>query len=437
MSTAWDSVLSALAEEIGKAEVDTRIRPLRVVAITATAIRLQAPNKFFLDCVSDNLLATLRDSVSRVLGSKQILFEVCNSAQGELFPQKSFTRKAWPVIGVFLPTYTFENFVVGANNQFAHATAKAVAKQLGEHYNPLFIYGASGLGKTHLVNAIGHYALEGTPAARVAYLPAETFVSELIGAIRRERTDQFKGRFRNLELLIIDDVQFLAGRERTQEEFFHTFNSLYERRCQIVLTSDTMPQEISGLTERLRNRFEWGLIADIQPPDLETRIAILGKKAEAEGIGLPPDVASFVATHIDTNVRDLEGSLTRLGARASVNKTAITLDLAKEVLHNLLSRKEQTITVEAIQSAVCDHFSVRPTDLRSKRRTRNVALPRQLAMYLVRKLLHSSYPSIGSLFGGRDHSTVIHAVSVIERRIKEDPGFQATVERVERAIHGR
>lgn len=434
MSAAWDVVLASLSEEFGKEEVDRCIKPLRVVAITPTAVRLQAPNKFFLDCVSDKLLATLRQSVARVLGSRQVLFEVSNRAQGELFPLKSLTRKGSPVIGTFLPAFTFENFVVGPNNQFAHATAKAVAKRTGDHYNPLFIYGASGLGKTHLVNAIGHYILERNPAARVAYLPAETFVNELISAIRRERTDQFKSRFRSVELLIIDDVQFLAGRERTQEEFFHTFNAVYERGCQIVLTSDTMPQDIAGLAERLRNRFEWGLIADVQPPDLETRIAILEKKADAEGISLPPDVASFVGTHIDSNVRELEGTLTRLGALASVNKTPITLELAKEVLHNILKRREQTVTVDAILSAVCDQFSVRHADLRSKRRTRNVAVPRQLAMYLVRKLLLLSYPSIGALFGGRDHSTVIHAVSVTERRTKEDPGFQATVERVERSI---
>jgi chromosomal replication initiator protein len=235
---------------------------------------------------------------------------------------------------------------------------------------------------------------------------------------------------------VLEDVQFLGGRERTQEEFFHTFNSLYETRRQIILTSDTFPKDIAGLPERLRNRFEWGLIADIQPPDIETRIAILGKKAEVEGIALSHDVAAFLATHIDSNVRELEGSLLRLGAYASLKKVPVTLDLAREVLHNFLRRKTDTISVEVIRDAICDQFSVRPADLSSKRRTRDVAVPRQVAMYLCRKLLQASFPTIGTMFGGRDHSTVIHAIAVTERRMKEDPGFQATVERVERAIEG-
>jgi chromosomal replication initiator protein len=265
-------------------------------------------------------------------------------------------------------------------------------------------------------------------------LSAEIFVNELISAIRRDRMEHFKSRFRHVDVLIIDDVQFLAGRERTQEEFFHTFNALYERHRQIVLTSDTVPKDIAGLAERLRNRFEWGLVADIQPPDLETRIAILGKKAEAEGIVLPPEVAALIATRIDSNVRELEGSLTRLGAYASLHKTTLTLELAKQVLNDLFTRSEHPVTLDAIQRTVCEHFSLRPAELRSKRRTRNVAIPRQLAMYLCRKLLLSSFPAIGAMFGGRDHSTVIHAVNATARRMKQDAGFQATVERIERTL---
>jgi chromosomal replication initiator protein len=383
----------------------------------------------------------LRESVAAVLGPRQVLFEVNDSAQGELFPIRSLGRPSAeasrPVIGTLVPKYKFANFVVGANNQFAHATARAVARQPGEQYNPLFIYGEAGLGKTHLVNAIGHQILERNPAAQIAVLSADTFVNELIAAIRRDRTDRFKDRFRLVDVLILDDVQFLAGRERTQEEFFHTFNALHERRRQIVLTSDTFPKDIAGLAERLRNRFEWGLIADIQPPDVETRTAILGRKAECEGIALPPEVAAFVAAHVDSNVRELEGSLMRLGAYASLHRLPLTVELAKDVLHNILKTQHQAVSIDAIQTAVCTQFSVRLADLRSKRRTRNIAVPRQIAMYLCRKLLQSSYPAIGAIFGGRDHSTVIHAVTVIERRMKEDPGFQATVERVERAIADR
>jgi chromosomal replication initiator protein len=441
MSAEWNRVLSTLSERLGEQEVDKWIRPLRPVAFTPTGVRLLAPNKFFIDCVSDNYLAALRESVASVIGPRQILFEVNSAVQGELFPLKTLARSAGErgraAIGNLVPKYTFADFVVGANNQFAHATARAVANQPGEQYNPLFIYGGAGLGKTHLVNAIGHHILERDASAQVAYLSTETFVNDLIGAIRRDRTDQFKGRFRHVDVLILDDVQFLAGRERTQEEFFHTFNSLHERRRQIVLTSDTFPKEIAGLAERLRNRFEWGLIADIQPPDVETRIAILGKKADAEGIVLPAEVASFLAAHIDSNVRELEGALTRLGAYASLNKAALTIDLAREVLHNLFTRVDRHVSVDAILNSVCDHFSVRLSDLRSKRRTRNIAVPRQVAMYLIRKVLHLSYPAIGALFGGRDHSTAIHAVGVITRRIKDDPGFQASVERLERTMDGR
>jgi len=438
MNSVWDDVLAALGQRLASQEIDKCIRPLVPVGITSSVIRLQAPNKFFIDCLSEQHLTALRECVASVVGPRQLRFEVNSNNQGELFPLKSFARSGGKpsaaALGTLVPKHTFANFVVGANNQFAHAAAQAVAKQPGEQYNPLFIYGGVGLGKTHLVNAIGHAVLDRNPAAQLAYLPAETFVNELISALRRDRMEQFKNRFRRVDVLVLEDVQFLAGRERTQEEFFHTFNSLYETRRQIILTSDTFPKDIAGLAERLRNRFEWGLVADIQPPDIETRIAILGKKAELEGIPLSHDVAAFVATHIDSNVRELEGSLLRLGAHASLQKVPITVDLAREVLDAALKSKRQLVTVDAIRSAVCTQFSVRPTDLISKRRTRDVTVPRQIAMYLCRKLLQASFPSIGTLFGGRDHSTVIHAVSVTERRMKEDPGFQATVERVERAL---
>jgi chromosomal replication initiator protein len=440
MKSLWDDVLAALAQRLGGKEVERCVRPLLPLAITSNAVRLQAPNKFFIDCLSEQHLAALRECVAEVIGPRQLVFEVNSNSQGELFPLRSLARSggksSQPTIGTLVPKHTFANFVVGANNQFAHAAALAVAKQLGEQYNPLFIYGGVGLGKTHLVNATGHYVLDRNPGAHVAYLPAETFVNELIASLRRDRMEQFKKRFRRVDLLVLEDVQFLAGRERTQEEFFHTFNSLYETRRQIILTSDTFPKDIAGLAERLRNRFEWGLVADIQPPDIETRIAILGKKAEIEGIAMPHEVAAFIATHIDSNVRELEGSLLRLGAHASLHKVPITVELAQEVLEATLKAKQQSVTMDAIRAAVCIHFSIRPVDLNSKRRTRNVTVPRQIAMYLCRKLLQGSFPTIGTQFGGRDHSTVIHAISVTERRMKEDPGFQATVERIERALAG-
>jgi chromosomal replication initiator protein len=426
-----------MAERVSAEDLSQLIRPLRPVALTPSELRLEAPNKLALVCITDNYLADLRRSVAAVVGPRQVQIQLPIRDQGELFPEpmRRRTSRARPLHTTLNAKYTFANFVVGASNQFAHAASKAVAMQPGDHYNPLFIYGGVGLGKTHLVNAIGHEVLDRQALTRIAYLSSEAFMNDLISSLRRDRMGEFKERFRRVDVLILDDVQLLAGRERTQEEFFHTFNTLYDHRRQIVLTSDKVPKDIPDLEERLRNRFEWGLIADIQPPDVETRVAILEKKAEMEGIPLPNEVALFLASHIASNVRELEGSLTRLGAYASISRRQITIDFAHEVLQTLLKPRQPTITFDTIAGAVCDHFSLRPTDLRSKRRTRNVAMPRQLAMYFCRRLMNASFPHIGELFG-RDHSTVIHATTVTERRIKEDTAFQATVERLERAIRG-
>jgi chromosomal replication initiator protein len=326
--------------------------------------------------------------------------------------------------------------VIGGSNQFAHAACKAVAMQPGHHYNPLFLYGGVGLGKTHLANAIGHEALDRDPLSKVAYLSADTFITQLITALRAHRMEEFKTTFRKMDVLILDDVQFMANSERTQEEFFHTFNALHDAHRQIVLTSDKMPRDIPGLEERLRNRFEWGLIADIQPPDMETRVAILEKKAEVEGLDLPREVAMYIASQIDSNVRELEGSLTRLSAVASLSKTAITLDFARDVLHEVL-RDRRTVTIDAVQAAVCEQYGIRLNDLLSKKRTHNVVLPRQVAMYLARKLTTASFPVIGERFGGRDHSTVIHATTTIGRKLSEDDGFRVVVEQLERTLQSQ
>jgi chromosomal replication initiator protein len=437
LDRTWQKVLDRMVERLGTDEVSQLVSPLRPLSLTATELRLEAPNKLALVCITDNYLGALRGAVADVIGPRQVQLELPVREQGELFPDSGRRR---PVRGRNLdsslnPKYTFANFVVGASNQFAHAAAKAVATQPGDHYNPLFIYGGVGLGKTHLVSAIGHDILGRHALARIACLSSSAFMNDLINSLRRDRMSDFKERFRRVDVLILDDVQLLAGRERTQEEFFHTFNTLYDHRRQIVLTSDKVPKDIPDLEERLRNRFEWGLIADIQPPDVETRVAIVEKKAEAEGIPLANDVALFLATQIASNVRELEGSLTRLGAYASIARRPITVEFAREVLQRTLKSAEPSVTFDSIAGTVCDHFSLRPTDLRSKRRTRNVVVPRQLAMYLCRRLMHASFPHIGELFG-RDHSTVIHAASVTERRIKEDAAFQATVERLERAIRG-
>ncbi len=333
------------------------------------------------------------------------------------------------------PRYTFAEFVVGSGNQFAHAAALAVAGQPGEKYNPLFIYGGVGLGKTHLVSAIGHHIwANGNRNRKVLFMPSEVFMNELISSIRRDGMGEFKEKFRRVDALILDDVQFLAGRERTQEEFFHTFNSLHSEHHQIVLTSDKVPKDIPGLEERLRNRFESGLIADVAPPDLETRIAIVQKKALRENLRLSPEVGMYIAQNVSSNVRELEGCLTRLAALASLNKSEISLEFAIQALHDLVrSTQEVTPGVEAIQRAVADFFHIRLADLKSKRRTQHIAFCRQVAMYLCRKLTQSSFPTIGEHFG-RDHSTVIHAYNLIARRVSNDSAFRMSIEKIEREL---
>jgi chromosomal replication initiator protein len=432
-----DAVLAGVTETDLR-EVLTRLRPL---AKQGAVLIVEAPSQLAADVIRERCLTALQEAIAEASGGelRGVSLRLA-TVQQELFPVSPAAKrpagKREDVRRLDLqPKYTFDNFVVGASNQFAHAASEAVANQPGVHYNPLFIYGGVGLGKTHLVNAIGHRVLDGNEAARVVYLSSESFMTELIAALRRDRMDDFKNRFRRVDVLIVDDVQFLAGRERTQEEFFHTFNSLYDAHHQIVLTSDKFPKEIPELEERLRNRFEWGLIADIQPPDTETRVAIVQKKAEIEAIDLPADVALFLATNIDSNVRELEGSLTRLGAFASLNKCPITVDFAREVLQSVLrDRGDRAITIESIQKAVCEYYRIRPNDLRSKKRARTVVQPRQVAMYLCRRYTDASFPVIGDRFGGRDHSTVIHAAQVVERRLRNDPAFRATLEHIERLL---
>jgi chromosomal replication initiator protein len=441
MAALWEDALPELSEQMGKQNFETWIKPIRCKTFHDSEIRLEVPNKFFRDWLTEHYL----EQISAVLKSiahrdVKIYLHVNHQLQANTVyendekkpdkePPKSHRANN------LIPKYTFENFVIGASNQFAHAASMAVANQPGEHYNPLFIYGGVGLGKTHLANAIGHRATEKSPGRKVFYLSSESFMNELIGSLRRDKMDEFKTKFRNIDILILDDVQFIAGKERTQEEFFHTFNSLYESHKQIVITSDKFPKEIPGLEDRLRNRFEWGLIADIQPPDMETRVAILEKKAEAEGVQLPHDVAIFLASNIDSNVRELEGSLTRLGAFASLTKASLTVDLAREVLQNTLKGSQKEISVENIQKTICDYYNLKLGDLKAKRRTKNIAVPRQVAMYLCRKHTEASFPTIGYKFGGRDHSTVIHASKAVERRLKEDPYMQTTIDKLERNLN--
>ncbi len=427
----WDETVRHLEQRLGTKNVETWIQPIHVHTTQPGYLTLEVPNKFFRDWLVEHFLSTIQDTLYTLTnGRTHISIVVGQQPQAPQEPQlrDGLEQSNLAKQSNLIPKYTFPNFVVGASNQFAHASCLAVANQPGNHYNPLFLYGGVGLGKTHLVNAIGHKVLTQSPHFKVVYLASESFMNELIASLRRNSMDHFKARFRNVDMLILDDVQFLAGKERTQEEFFHTFNSLYETHKQIVITSDRFPKEIPGLEDRLRNRFEWGLIADIQPPDMETRVAILQKKAEMENVPLPHDVAIFIASHINSNVRELEGALTRLGAFSSLTKTEITTDLAKEVLQYTLKGLHQEITVENIQKVICEHFNLKLGELKSKRRTKNIALPRQMAMYLCRQHTATSFPTIGDKFGGRDHSTVIHAAKTIKEKIKEDPYVQATID---------
>jgi chromosomal replication initiator protein len=441
MPELWTQAVAEIKERIGRQNYETWIKPIGFISRNKNEICLDVPNKFFRDWLTEHYLVQIQDILSTLAKHDvKVVFEINEKTNRQANAEKGVKREERERVqksnSNLVPKYTFQNFVVGASNQFAHAACVAVANQPGEHYNPLFIYGGVGLGKTHLVNAIGHQSAQRS-GLKVVYLSSESFMNELIGSLRRDKMDEFKKKFRNVDILILDDVQFIAGNERTQEEFFHTFNSLYESHKQIVITSDKFPKEIPGIEDRLRNRFEWGLIADIQPPDMETRVAILQKKAENEGVQLPHDVAFFLASNIDSNVRELEGSLTRLGAFSSLTKATITVELAKDVLKNTLKNAQQEITVENIQKTICDYFNLKIGDLKAKRRTQNIALPRQVAMYLCRKYTETSFPAIGDKFGGRDHSTVIHASKTIERKIKEDPHMQTTIEKLERNLNIR
>jgi len=393
---------------------------------------LRVPSKFARDWIQGHYLELIKFELYRQAGREfSISFRIDKKATPnlELFSEPLASdaileKSKKPVLpqrqrsglDVFNPDYSFENFVVGNSSQLVYAACQAVSRQPGKSYNPLFIYGGVGLGKTHLVNAIGLDMRKNNPDWKVIYTTGEQFTNEVIQAIRFNKTLEFRKKYReNCDLLLIDDIQFIAGKERTMEEFFHTFNALYEMRKQIVLTSDKMPRDIAGLEERLSSRFSWGLLADIQTPDFETRLAILQNKAEREGFSLSYDVAEYMATHITTNVRDLEGALIRVHAFASLSQTSVSLDLAMEVLQNLIPKAKTKISIESIQAHVSEYYRLKISDLKSKRRHRNLAVPRQVAMYLCKTHLAASFPEIGHKFGGKDHTTVMHAVQKIRK----------------------
>ncbi|HXI10941.1 MAG TPA: chromosomal replication initiator protein DnaA [Thermodesulfobacteriota bacterium] len=426
----WTNCLDGVAGFVSPQHFATWFRPIKVIGGAEGALDLEVPNRFFLEWIKEHYLPLIQDVLRRV-GKRDYklnwrVSDEALSAAPAAAPRKSAKEaasKSQKSSGLSLNhKYTFDNFVIGKANEFAHAACFSVANNPAEKYNPLFIYGGVGLGKTHLLQAIGHRVQQMNPSARVCYYTSERFMNDFINYISRQKMADFRVKFRNVDVLLIDDIQFWSGKERTQEEFFHTFNTLYEAHKQIVVTSDKYPKDIDGLEERLRSRFEWGLVADIQPPDMETKIAILRKKAKAENIKIPDDVAEWLAGVSGSNVRELEGFLNRIIAVSSLTNQEITLGMSKDALKNLLKEKdEKIVTIDEIQKAVAAFFNVKFSDLRSKRRHRAIATPRQIAMYLSRQYGGFSFPEIGSSFGGKDHSTAIHAVKKIERELKENP----------------
>jgi chromosomal replication initiator protein len=421
----WSRLLAVMEGQISESALESWLRPCRALPLDGNRLRILAPNRYTRDWVEEHHADAIQTAARTVLGGHpQISIEVDaeperSAIRGERAPEGSRED--------LTPRYTFGSFVVGSSNQFAQAACQAVAELPGKAYSPLFLYGGVGLGKTHLLHAVGHEMTRLHPSLRLVYLSSERFTNELINAIRYDRIGEFRAKYRTIDLLLIDDIQFMAGKERTQEEFFHTFNDLYETHKQIVVSSDSTPKEIPELEERLRSRFEWGLVADIQPPDFETRVAILKKRAEVERVRLPDDVAYLMASRIKTNIREIEGSLTRIVAFCSLTGREMSVDLAQEVLSELWGGDEKVITIEHIQRKVSEFFGLKLTDMRARGRTKAVAFPRQIAMYFARQLTHASLTEVGRAFE-KDHTTVLHAVSKVEALIREDAKFKKTVD---------
>ena len=438
----WNRALDQIEKKLSKPSFETWLKSTKAHALQGDTLIITAPNDFARDWLESrysNLIAeTLYDLTGEELDVKFIIppnqaeeeFDIqapkkkVNKDDGAEFPQSMLNSK-----------YTFDTFVIGSGNRFAHAASLAVAEAPAKAYNPLFIYGGVGLGKTHLMHAIGHYVLDHNPAAKVVYLSSEKFTNEFINSIRDNKAVEFRNKYRNVDVLLIDDIQFLAGKEQTQEEFFHTFNTLHEESKQIVISSDRPPKEIPTLEDRLRSRFEWGLITDITPPDLETRIAILRKKAKADGLVIPNEVMLYIANQIDSNIRELEGALIRVVAYSSLINKDINADLAAEALKDIIpSSKPRVITIQDIQQIVGQEFNIKLDDFKAKKRTKSVAFPRQIAMYLSRELTDFSLPKIGEEFGGRDHTTVIHAHEKISKLVQTDTDLQKQIKEISESL---
>ena len=434
----WDKTLNIIKGELTEVSFNTWIKSCEPICISSNTIKISVPNSFTQDILEkrykDLVINSIEAACSKTYKLEFLIASEIQEAEEKEVRTKEPKKDSIAITvndemsSILNPKYTFDSFVIGNSNRFAHAASLAVAESPAKAYNPLFIYGGVGLGKTHLMHAIGHYILQNNPSAKVAYVSSEKFTNELINAIKDDKNEEFRTKYRSVDVLLIDDIQFIAGKERTQEEFFHTFNTLHEANKQIILSSDRPPKEISTLEDRLRSRFEWGLIADIQAPDFETRMAILKKKADVEKLNVPNEVMVYIATKIKSNIRELEGALIRIVAYSSLTNREITVDLATEALKDIISNKQnKSITIDLIQDVVAAYFNLRVEDLKSQRRTRNVAYPRQIAMYLSRKLTDMSLPKIGEEFGGRDHTTVIHAYEKISESLNNDESLENTI----------
>jgi len=426
----WDQVLTRVETKVNRHSYYTWFKPTSFVADKGTTLQIRVPNALFRDWLNKHYSAVMSEALSEVHRQGcEVSFVTDEAIPPEELPAlpeptpEPDIQEVVSEAGSLAPRYSFDTFIVGPSNQFAHAASRAVAEAPSRSYNPLFIYGGVGLGKTHLMHAIGHYVLNHQRSLKLTYISSERFMNEMINAVRYDRILDFRERYRSVDVLLVDDIQFIAGKEGTQNEFFHTFNALYDSQKQIVISSDCPPHEIKSLEERLRSRFEWGLIADIQPPDLETKIAILKKKAESEGIPLPDNVAIYIAGKIKSNIRELEGSLIRLIAYASLTGREISLNLAQDVLRNILQHDEKAVTIEIIQKFVADYYQLKLGDLKSRNNSKSIAMPRQIAMYLCKGLTSASLPEIGRSFGGKHHSTVIHSIREIEALRQQDGNF--------------
>lgn len=446
----WNKALESIESKLNQQVFDAWFRPISVENFDGNTMILNVPNKFFKEWISDHYLDLIQEALYLESGTPiEVKLVIAENTEPVPFDDAALQASISPLpksvnVGPkpkLNPKYTFESFVVGSSNQLPHAASVAVTEVIGTKYNPLFVYGGVGLGKTHLIHAIGNEIMRKHPGVRICYISSEQFMNEFVWSLRNDKSlkdnkmDAFRKRFREeIDVLLMDDIQFIAGKDRTQDEFFHTFNSLYDKNKQIVLAADKYPHEIPDLEERLCSRFQWGLIADIQPPEFETRLAIVDKKAEEEGIPLSRDVATFLASAIKSNVRELEGALINLAAHASLEGRRIDLDFAQETLNKVISLQQSALTVENVQETVCKAFSISLDQLKGSVRKRSIVLPRQVAMYLCRKGLNTSLPEIGERFGGRDHTTALAACRKIENMIRKDINVRSRVEALERLL---